>query len=77
MRDQDQSQGWERLSIGDQEDGATRFHAASVLGTKGLRRCGNAPLLASAARGLAVMAHKACCCEPAFDVLKIRFKLGE
>jgi hypothetical protein len=75
-RDQDQSQGWPRRSVGDGADGATRFHAASIVGSRG---CGNAApgLLASAAHGFAEAAHKAACCEPAFDALKIRFKLGE
>ncbi|GIL96043.1 hypothetical protein Vretimale_1937, partial [Volvox reticuliferus] len=92
-RDQDLTRMWDRQQqAGDDNDGATRFHAATAAaaspasfaaatalatGEAGAKRCGCPPLLASAARALAAAAHKAACREPSFDALKIRFKLGK
>ncbi|EFJ46244.1 hypothetical protein VOLCADRAFT_93329 [Volvox carteri f. nagariensis] len=84
-RDRDQLPGWGRVSMVGDGDGTTRFHAATsiavavamaVLGYCPKRR-GNPPLLAPVGLALAAAAHKAACLEPAFDVLKLRFKLGK
>ncbi|EFJ46177.1 hypothetical protein VOLCADRAFT_105604 [Volvox carteri f. nagariensis] len=86
-RDQDGQRDQDKASIGRDGNNAAGVHAAATaaaaaavaraLAGLGPKRRGNPPLLAAVGLALAAAAHKAACLEPAFDVLKLRFKLGK